>query len=259
MNLAPRQIERFLAALTALTRQHGIVMSGPQMELYALTDGQRERSERYTLDPASGSVELPLHATDQPLDRAADLMEGAADGPQMLYGATFTTTLVHAGYQTDAEITAIVGGRARHERFGVSRGLSPEATEQLAQLLRALAMRPELIGAAHAAIAAQDGAQEALTPRFPLTVAGWIDCAADGGRQVLAVRYRMFATDESEAAAAARSAVAQHDPSAVWLEGPRLATAAEEEAEAAARDTDRPGLATLTLIVPPCTEEVTHG
>ena len=42
MNLAPRQIERFLAALTALTRQHGIVMSGPQMELYALTDGQRE-------------------------------------------------------------------------------------------------------------------------------------------------------------------------------------------------------------------------
>ena len=66
------------------------------------------------------------------LDRAADLMEGAADGPQMLYGATFTTTLVHAGYQTDAEITAIVGGRARHERFGVSRGLSPEATEQLA-------------------------------------------------------------------------------------------------------------------------------
>jgi len=90
-------------------------------------------------------------------------------------------------------------------------------------------------------------------------VARWIDCAADGGRQILAVRYRMFATDESEAAAAARSAVAQHDPSAVWLEGPRLATAAEEEAEAAARDTDRPCLATITLIVPPCTEEVTHG
>ncbi|KPV53602.1 hypothetical protein SE17_08665, partial [Kouleothrix aurantiaca] len=109
MNLTSRQIERFLAALTALSRQHGIVISGPQMELYALTDGQRERRERYTLNPANGSVELPLHATDQPPDRAADLMEGAADGPQMLYGATFTTTLVHAGYQTDAEITAIVG------------------------------------------------------------------------------------------------------------------------------------------------------
>lgn len=258
MDLAPRQIERFLAALTALTRQHGIVITGPHIELYALTDGQRERGERYTLDGASGSVELPLHATDAPPDRAADLAEGAAGGPQMLYGAAFTTTLVHAGYQTDAEITAIVGGRARHERFGVSRGLSPEATGQLAQLLRALAMRPELIGAAHAAIAAQDGAQEALTPRFPLTVAGRIDCAADGGRQVLAVRYRMFAADESEAAAAARSAIAKHDPSAVWVEGPRLATAAEE-AEAAARDTDRPGLATLTLIVPSCAEEVAHG
>lgn len=258
MDLTSRQIERFLAALTALSRQHGIAISGSHLELYALTNGQRQRGERYAMD-ASG-VSMPLYATDQPPDHDTDLMEGAADASQTFYGATFTTSLVHAGYQTAAAVIAIIGGRARHERFGVSCGLSPELTEQLAQILRALAMQPGFISAAYVAIAAQEGAQEALAPRFPLTVAGRIDCAAVGGRQQIAVRYRTFAVDAMEAAAAARSAIARHDPSAVWLDGPRLATAAEEaEAAAAARDGDRPGLATLTLIVPFCTEEIAHG